>query len=41
MTPLEATGPQVYYGSTQFLQGAGPTVAAEAAVQAAYPDDAA
>ena len=41
MTPLEATGPQVLNGSTQFLQDAGLTVAAEAAGQAAYPGNAA
>jgi hypothetical protein len=41
MTPLETTGPQVFYGKTHILPDVGLTVAAEAAVQAAYPGDAA
>jgi hypothetical protein len=41
MTPLEATGPQVLYGKAHILQDVGLTVAAEAAVRAAYPGDAA
>ena len=41
MTPFKATGPQGSYGKTQFLQDMGLTVADEAAVQAAYPGDAA
>jgi len=39
MTPLEATGPQVFYDKTHALQHMGLTVAAEAAVRAAYPGD--
>jgi hypothetical protein len=41
MTPLNAMGPQIFYGKTHILQDPGLTVAAEAADRAAYSGDAA